>query len=81
VGLVVEYPTVVNGEWTKRKATLDAGVWSGGDAQTLQMLDQLHLDYGHHADRDLELADMAAKMLSGTVTDTRAKVWKHRMPR
>jgi hypothetical protein len=66
---------------TKKLAIISAGRWSG-DAVLERAFRYLHLAAGHHADRDLELAQMAIKFFGGSYTDKRpAPINLHRMPK
>ncbi len=56
-------------------------VWTSDTPEFLECLQWLHLDAGHHADRDLELAQRAAFLFAGTVLDRREGVMLHKMPR
>ena len=66
---------------TKKIVTISAGKWSG-DAVLERAFAYLHLSPGHHADRDLELAQMATRYFGGSYTDKRpAPINLHRLPK
>ena len=53
------------------KAQIDGGVWTSPNKALLSTLQTIDLSSGHHPDRSLELAQLAAKFLGGTVQDHR----------
>jgi len=63
-------------------AVIRNGIWRSTDSELQKALSGLRLSPGHHADRDLELARMAAKLLGGKVKDSRpSPQLLHKLPR
>jgi len=73
MGVKLIVPWLVGGAWRAVTATIKDGVWKSSSSALIRVLRLLHLDEGHHADRDLELAQMAAKIFAGSVKDNRRK--------
>jgi hypothetical protein len=69
----VAIPRMVEGQKKEIPATISEGKWKSEDKGLEDLLNCLHLDTGHHSDRDLEMAQMVGKYLGGTVQDNRKK--------
>ncbi len=69
----VSIPRIVDGQKKDIPATISQGIWKTEDKQLEELLNCLHLDSGHHSDRDLETAQMAVNYLGGLVQDKRRK--------
>ena len=53
------------------KAQITGGQWTSPNKALLGTLQSIDIGSGHHPDRDLELAQLAAKFLGGAVRDHR----------
>lgn len=71
--LSIIVPQIRNGKPVEVEASIRVGEWTTDDPVLRKTLGYLHLDTGHHADRDLELAMMAVRYLGGEVRDRRPK--------
>ena len=80
--LAVVIPRIAGNKMVDVKATVKDEQFQCSDSELLAVLRCFRLDSGHHADRDLELAQMAVRGLGGKVVDNRLpNNAKHGIPR
>lgn len=81
MGLTISVPWLSDSIWSTATASIKDEKWKSSNTHFLKLLNMIHLDSGHHADRDLELAQTAAKYFGGTVSDKRIPTVQKRRSR